>query len=302
MEKSAVCRQCGSKFAGSRDRCPRCRAEVVHADPAAEAASSTRMARIAGGILVAFALVLGVLWLLQDGAPAEATATTAAPDPLAARRQPPAPAVEAAAPAVSDTPDSGQRAFLEPSGAGTMAYSAGNYGSALAQFEEAVRRNGQDAEALSNLGQVLVRLERTEEALPYFQRAVALNPERWAYRFNYARALGLMGRWDEAIASYREAQQLFPDDYVTTFNLALTLHRKGDDAAAVEEYRKAIVLDPSDASFRMALATSYERLQNKAEAAAAYGEYLRLAPDAPDADKVRARIAQLGPAAPQGQP
>ena len=42
----------------------------------------------------------------------------------------------------------------------------------------------------------------------------------------------------------------------------------------------------------MALAISLERV-NRTEAAAAYGEYLRLSPTAPDADKVRARMAEL---------
>ena len=91
----------------------------------------------------------------------------------------------------------------------------------------------------------------------------------------------------------KPAQLLFPNDYVTTFNLALSLHKKGDEAAAVEQYEKAINLQPDDASFRKALGVSYERLQKSAEAAAAYQEYLRLSPDAPDADKVRERIAEL---------
>jgi regulator of sirC expression with transglutaminase-like and TPR domain len=50
---------------------------------------------------------------------------------------------------------------------------------------------------------------------------------------------------------------------------------------------------PEDASFRFALALSYERLQKNADAVAEYEEYLRLAPDAPDAERVHARIAQL---------
>ena len=108
-----------------------------------------------------------------------------------------------------------------------------------------------------------------------------------------ARARGIVGRRDESIATYREAQRLFPEDYATAFNLALALHKKGDEAAAVEQYQKAIALNPEDASFRMALGLSYERLQKPAEAAAAYGEALRLSPSAPDADKVRARIARL---------
>ena len=84
-----------------------------------------------------------------------------------------------------------------------------------------------------------------------------------------------------------------PDDYAITFNLAQALHRTGDEAAAVEAYLRAIALSPDDASFRMALGTSYERLQKPADAAAAYGEYLRLSPEAPDAEKVRTRIADL---------
>ena len=80
---------------------------------------------------------------------------------------------------------------------------------------------------------------------------------------------------------------------MTTFNLALALHKRGDEAAAVEQYQKAITLQPEDASFRKALAISFERLQKPAEAAFAYQEYLRLSPDAADADKVRARITEL---------
>lgn len=198
-----------------------------------------------------------------------------------------------AAAASSATPQSEERAFLDPSGAGALAYAAGDYAGALSRYEAAIERNPDDAESHSNLGQMLVRLNRVEEALPHFDRAIAILPQRWAYHFNRARALALLERWDEAIAGYRQAQQLFPDDYATAFNLAQTLHKKGDEAAAVEQYLRAIALDPSDATFRLALGISYERLQRRADAAAAYSEYLRLAPDAADAEKVRERIALL---------
>jgi tetratricopeptide (TPR) repeat protein len=140
---------------------------------------------------------------------------------------------------------------------------------------------------------MLVRLKRTEEALPHFDRAIALLPQRWAYHFNRARALALLERWDDAVAGYKQAQGLFPDDYATSFNLAQALHRKGAEESAVQEYLRAIALNPSDATFRLALGISYEQLQKRAEAAAAYGEYLRLLPSAPDAEQVRARISML---------
>jgi tetratricopeptide (TPR) repeat protein len=262
---------------------------VPRADPAAEAAQSKRLAQISAAIVAVFLLVVGGLWMMREPEPDEsAMARAAVRDPLAERRQ----AVTRPAEPKAAAPDT-ERPFLDPSGKGTVAYNSGDYVSALARYEEAVKQNPEDAESLSNLGQVLVRMQRTAEAVPYFERATALNPNRWAYRFNLARAQALLQRWDEAIASYRQAQALFPDDYATTFNLALTMHKKGDDKGAVAEYKKAIALSPEDASFRMALAISYEALQQNSEAAGQYVEYLRLSPLAADAEKVRAKIAQL---------
>lgn len=234
-----------------------------------------------------FVLVVLVLWWRSDDGP-EAAVTRQPSNPRAGQ---PSPGVSTPAGRLAQ-PEPGV-AFLDPSGAATLAYSAGDYPTALAQFQEAVQKNPNDAESLSNLGQVLVKLGRTEEALPHFERATTLNPDRWAYRFNLARALGLLGRWNESIASYEQAQRLFPDDYVTMFNLAMALHKSGNEVAAVEQYRKAIELNPEDASFRLALANSYERLQNRSEALSAYSEYLRLSPTGPEAEQVRARMTQL---------
>jgi len=241
--------------------------------------------------VAAFALLVLVLWFRRGPAPVSAPAARSAPaDPLMQRRAGKLPAQDVAAAPTSEGTD---RPFLDPDGRGAVAYGGGDYGAALAQYQAAVERNPRDAESLSNLGQVLVRLNRAEEALAYFQRALEIVPDRWSYQFNLARALGLVNRTAESIAAYRKAQQLFPDDYVTTFNLALTLHKSGDDAGAVEQYRKAIALQPDDASFRLALGNSLVGLDKRSEAAAAYEEYLRLSPSAPDADKVRARIAVL---------
>src|SRR5205814_10493040 len=83
------------------------------------------------------------------------------------------------------------RPFLDAPGRGAVAYTAGDYATALEQYQAAVARNPQDAESLSNLGQVLVRMNRAQEALPYFERALAILPDRWAYQFYLARELGL---------------------------------------------------------------------------------------------------------------
>jgi tetratricopeptide (TPR) repeat protein len=286
-----MCAACGAKVLATRERCPRCGAALARPNPALAAAKSRKLSRAAGALAVLFLLIVAALWFMREPTAASPPSGPVV-DPLSGRRQAAgAPAQPAAAPVAAK--EGMNRPFLDAAGAGYTAYASGDYASSLQQYMLAIEKNPNDAESLSNLGQVLVRLNRTAEAIPYFQRAVALIPNRWAYQFNLARAFGLMGRADESISGYRRAQQLFPDDYVTTFNLALALHKQGDAAGAVDQYEKAIVLQPEDASFRKALGVSLEQLRRGPEAAAAYQEYLRLSPTAPEADMVRARIAEL---------
>lgn len=283
-----VCDVCGAKYNAEMARCPRCRTRRVEIDPDVAAARSRRLQIISAAVSAVALTGVGAFWLTTPKIP------TAAASPVTSG--PP----HAASPATAPTPPPRDpHAFMDASAIARESYAQGDFASALAQFEAAVARNPRDAEALNNLGQVLVRLGRTSDALPYFNRAIELNPDRWSYQFNRARAAGLLEQWHECIAGYRRAQQLFPGDYVTTYNLALALHKSGDEEGAVAEYGKAIELAPEDGPFRRALGISLERLKRNAEAAAAYTKYLELTPDAPDAPKVRERIAQLtGTAAP----
>jgi Flp pilus assembly protein TadD len=285
VAKAVVCASCGSKFSAERDRCPRCRARVEVVDHAAVAARSRRLQTIGGALLVVALVAVTAVWLLAPKKEPTA-ARPASVDPLATRRP-----VVTARP--TEAPAPAERPYMDPSGRAYESYHSGDYGAALKHLQQAIEKNPRDAESLGNLGQVLVRLGRAKEALPYFDKAIALNGNRWAYVFNRARAAALLERWTESIDGYRRAQTLFPNDYVTTYNLALTLHKAGNEEAAVTEYQKAIALAPEDGGFRRALGISLEKLNRPADAAAAYTEYLKLSPNAPDADKVRERIALL---------
>lgn len=289
MSDPIICEKCGAKLRPGRDRCPRCRAFVTVPDPARAAAESRKLLKITAVMVGMFLLLLAGLWLRRDATPATSPARPTATAPTPARD-----ANGTGSQPAAHAPQAGRdRPFLDAADEGALAYEAGDLPAALAKYQAAIERNPQDTDSLSNLGQVLVKMNRPADAIPYLSKAASLAPDRWAYQFNLARALGLLGRLDESIQGYRRAQDLFPNDYVTTFNLALSLHKHGDEAAAVEQYQKAITLQPEDASFRKALGISYERLQKPSEAAAAYQEYLRLSPEAADADKVRARIAEL---------
>ena len=69
------------------------------------------------------------------------------------------------------------------------------------------KRTRRIADALSNLGQVLVKMNRPADAIPYLSRAASLAPDQWTYQFNLARALGLVGRLDESIQGVPRARR-----------------------------------------------------------------------------------------------
>lgn len=292
MSEARYCQACGIKVWGGRDRCPRCNGSLTALPAGVRPPNETdRRTAVAAAVVLIVGIGAAVFWPRPAPPPDLAQP---APEQLAPSRGSQGRSPAAALPAADEAqPGAFEPPFLNPNGAGNIAYTRGDYQNALAAYQKAIEANPEDAESLSNMGQVLVRLGRVQEAVALFERAVALQPGRWAYHFNLGRAFGELNDWDKAVGEYRAARQLFPDDYVTEFNLGRALHKQGNEEAAVQSYLRAIELAPADPTFRMSLGISYERMGRPADAVKAYQEYLSLAPDAPDAAKVKARIDHL---------
>ena len=71
VAETTSCTRCGTKFAVSRDRCPKCRTLVPQVDPAADAARSRRLQQICAAIIAIFLLIVGGLWLMRAPEPDE---------------------------------------------------------------------------------------------------------------------------------------------------------------------------------------------------------------------------------------
>jgi len=297
VSASVLCPTCGAKIKKGRPRCLRCRTpldDVLESQPSQTtdqpASGGFRVPGrwlIAGVIISLAVLVLTVFREEQSSnvevkpAPNETPVTTGRPQPPA---RPARPESETA---------TGEPKFMSPNRAGVAAYTQGNFQEALGELQKAIEKNPEDADSLNNMGQVLVRLNRTPEAVPYFERAIQLSRANWAPRFNLGRAYGLLNQWPKAVDAYRDAATVFPDDYATHYNLGLALHKAEQEEAAIGEFQKAIELAPAEPSFRLSLGLSYERMKKPLEAARAYEQYLDLAPTAPDAIQVKARIQTL---------
>jgi tetratricopeptide (TPR) repeat protein len=186
-------------------------------------------------------------------------------------------------------------AGAEASREGIAAYNAGDMAAAVARFTAAVEHDPNNAEALNNLGQVLVRTGRARDAIPYFDRAIAADGV-WSYHFNRARAYGDLKQWRQAIAGYTDAAGLFPDDYVTQFNLARARQADGDSSGALQAYAKAMELAPGQADFHLWYAQALDQSGKRREAAVEYRRFLELDPSASQAEKVKARLTELGDA------
>lgn len=190
-----------------------------------------------------------------------------------------------------DTPDDVTGADYQRSA--VAAYNSGDIAAAQAKLTEAVLNDPNDARALDHLGQVLVRAGKARDAIQYFDRAIALVPDEWKYRFNRARALSELQDWSRAIGGYQDAVRLFPGDYVTHFNLAKARETSGDLPGAIESYAKAVELAPGQADFRLWYGRALDRAGRANDAVTAYKEFLELEPDAPQAEKVKARLVEL---------
>jgi Flp pilus assembly protein TadD len=291
--QARVCAACGAKNRPDWRKCQRCHAPLAIAPSNAEAKAAAS-ARRAGSVvpIAAFLAIVAIAgFLLMRGASARpfTSQRDSSTIPTGTTRSSPRDRTSdnrrAAAPAPVTAGDFAR--------AGAGSFRKADFGSALAQFEAAVAARPDDPDAVNNLGQTLVRLNRAPEAIPRFESAVRLAPGKWAYRFNLARARGLSGDWNGAAEDYRVADRLFPDDHATLFNLALALRKAGRTAEALPILERVIALAPEDPSFVLTTARTYDELDRREEAVASYRKFLSQSPAGAEADAARGRLAAL---------
>jgi tetratricopeptide (TPR) repeat protein len=131
--------------------------------------------------------------------------------------------------------------------------------------------NADDDQALNARALARMRLGLYKEAYEDLRRAVALKPTDSDYQANLGYVLWKLARPDEAIASERAALKVNPKNTTAHYQLGRFLLRVGEQknlTEAVTELRKALELDPRQYEVRFELIAAYRELGNLAEAAA----------------------------------
>jgi Flp pilus assembly protein TadD len=139
------------------------------------------------------------------------------------------------------------------------------------------------AELWKLLGNVLVSVNRLDEAGLSFQHALKLNPQDRDAAYNSASMLFKLGRLDEALSGFNLCDRLQPNHAPTLQKRALVLYELERFEEALADIKRAHAADPAQADICNNTGTFLQRLGRADEALLWFDLALKLRPDYPAA-------------------
>ena len=130
-----------------------------------------------------------------------------------------------------------------------------------------------------NLGLVLDKQGRTEEAVEHYLQALRINPDFAEAHNNLGNALSKQGHTGEAIEHYLQALRIQPDFAKAHNNLAVALKKQGRTEEAIEHYLQALRIQPDFAGGHNNLGNALDKQGRTEEAIEHYLQALRIQPD-----------------------
>lgn len=121
-------------------------------------------------------------------------------------------------------------------------------------FEEALVLDPEHEDGLAGLGEVLLRLGQTPQAMKSFRRILELGyADDIELVLQVGRALFRDGLVEEAKEYFEVAVQQTPENAEAVAMVGYAQHRLGDDVAAMETLRRTLQLDPEQSEARIYL-------------------------------------------------
>jgi tetratricopeptide (TPR) repeat protein len=123
----------------------------------------------------------------------------------------------------------------------------GHFPEALRDIDRSVALDPGDVTALHHRGNVLLALNRLEEARQEYERTLKINSEDAGIWNNYGIALDGLGRTNEALQAYRRATECHPPSQSAFLGLAFAQIRSGrlDDAAGTLDQLEKLEKGPN---------------------------------------------------------
>lgn len=160
---------------------------------------------------------------------------------------------------------------------------AGRLQEAAALYDQVLRAEPDNIDALHLLGLIAHQAGQHQMALDLIGRAIQVSPATALFHCNIGPVYLTMNRPQDALASYRKAIELQPD-YVEAYNNLGQLYEAiGQDKAAEQSYRQALLLRPDYAEAHYNLGNVLRKTGDLPGALACYQAALAHKPYFPDA-------------------
>jgi tetratricopeptide (TPR) repeat protein len=119
-----------------------------------------------------------------------------------------------------------------------------DYDKAITGYQDVLKLDGDNEEALVLLGALYSRLGRHASAVEVLRRATALSPESFIANFGLGKALAADGQYDDALRSLKHAARLNGSIAELHLHMALAYDRLGLRGKAVDSFNRAIDFNP----------------------------------------------------------
>lgn len=162
--------------------------------------------------------------------------------------------------------ESDSKQFQVLSMLGVLHAQRGNYPDAEQTLRKAIKLNPDDAGSQFNYGNVLLGLQRFDDAFAVFGTALRLNPGLADAHLNRGNILMLRKRFDEAVACFDSAIRINPNYAQAYCNRGNALEKMGRLDEALASCDKALTIDPGNAEFHASRANVLSRMRRYDEA------------------------------------
>ena len=154
----------------------------------------------------------------------------------------------------------------------------GKHDEAVANYRKALALWPDYADANGNLGHEFLGLGRLDEAYPYLVKTLQLKPKSASAHADLGIVLAAQGKLDESRVHLEESLRLEPEKVEVHSNLAFVLQRLELVDEAIAHCKEALRLKPESVDAHYNLATAFMAQGKKAEAAAEFSRVLELSP------------------------
>ena len=113
-------------------------------------------------------------------------------------------------------------------------------------YKKKLEENPNDADITSNLGAIMQKQGKMDEALTYYRKAEYINPSNINTRLNVGTLYQQKGDYRTAITAYDSILILYPDNVNANLYKAQCQAALGDNKAALASFKKVLALDPAN--------------------------------------------------------